>query len=317
VPDNCCDELAVSIIRKEYLYKGHTRFMKPSQLKQYVFKKSDDVDFPFEIKTLEKMPSVALSKNPHRCSFYEIYYLSGGQGTHAIDFQTHVITPPVFHFVSPGQIHYWEQVKPLKGFAIFFTEDFLVIDPSKRTALQQLAIFHGLEKAPYLDVSKTQQQSIISLIHSIELEYTSNKLGSSSVIRSYLNILLVHILRFYQEAHPLAHVGRNYEIVHQFKKLVGKHFRNQWSVEQYAAGAAISPGHLREVVKATTGQTPGKIIRNAMVLESKRLLLHTNKTIADIGYLLTFEDPSYFARFFKRETGMSPSMFRSQSKRFI
>ena len=56
--------------------------------------------------------------------------------------------------------------------------------------------------------------------------------------------------------------------------------------------------------------TPGKIINNEIALEAKRQLAYTDLTIAEICYKLNFEDPSYFSRFFRRETGMTPNVFR-------
>ena len=103
-------------------------------------------------------------------------------------------------------------------------------------------------------------------------------------------------------------------LIKKFKNLVAQHFAEEQSVHAYAERLGVSTGHLSDVIKSMTGSSPGQLIRNEIVLEAKRLLVHTELTIAEIGYSLSFEDPSYFSRFFKRETGMNPAVFRLQTR---
>jgi AraC-like DNA-binding protein len=104
---------------------------------------------------------------------------------------------------------------------------------------------------------------------------------------------------------------RGSAIVSLFKKMVSKNFLTQRSTAFYAQKLGISEAYLHELTKENTGITPGQIIRKEIATEAKRLLAHTTDTISEIGYKLSFDDPSYFGRFFKRETGLSPKSFRS------
>ena len=78
----------------------------------------------------------------------------------------------------------------------------------------------------------------------------------------------------------------------------------------YADQLGVTVSHLSGSVKAVTGLTPGQLIRQEVVLEAKRLFTHTDLTSAEIGHRLSFDDPSYFGRFFKRETAMTTMQFR-------
>ena len=118
--------------------------------------------------------------------------------------------------------------------------------------------------------------------------------------------------RLYIADHPDEHSAKISSLVRRFKQLVSEHFLTEHSVRDYAKRIGISTSHLRDTVKAVTGYAPGHIIREKLVREAKRLLSHSNATVAEIGYRLNFKDPSYFGRFFKRETGMSPVAFRQQ-----
>jgi AraC-like DNA-binding protein len=69
---------------------------------------------------------------------------------------------------------------------------------------------------------------------------------------------------------------------------------------------------LTESLRLEIGLTAGELIRARLLLEAKRLLLHSELTVAEIGYELGFEDPSYFSRFVRREIETSPVELRNQ-----
>jgi AraC-like DNA-binding protein len=74
----------------------------------------------------------------------------------------------------------------------------------------------------------------------------------------------------------------------------------------------VTSGHLSKSVLEHTGQTAGEIIRDRLLLEAQRLLVHSSLNVAEIAISLQFEDPSYFSRFFRRSTRMSPGEFRDR-----
>ncbi|MFD0385057.1 helix-turn-helix domain-containing protein [Streptomyces stramineus] len=82
------------------------------------------------------------------------------------------------------------------------------------------------------------------------------------------------------------------------------------AVGAYAARLGISVGYLNEVVKQTTGRTPGELVRAARTLEAKRLLAGSGLGVGQVARRVGFTDPAYFCRFFRRETGISPGDFR-------
>ncbi len=81
----------------------------------------------------------------------------------------------------------------------------------------------------------------------------------------------------------------------------------------YAAALGLSPGHLNALCREHVRRSAGACIRGRIVLEARRLLRYTDMTAAMIVYSLGFEDPSYFTRFFTRETGLSPRRYRSSA----
>jgi AraC family transcriptional regulator, transcriptional activator of pobA len=76
---------------------------------------------------------------------------------------------------------------------------------------------------------------------------------------------------------------------------------------------AITPNHLTQTVTRLTGKTSLQIIKAKQILEIKRLLAHSSNNVSEIAALFNFPDQSYFTKFFKRETSVSPLQYRTMS----
>ena len=268
---------------------------------------------PLEYLNFSDAPALTQSTNPHRHNFYEVLYVTGGVGTHFIDFNAYPIEPNTFYFISPGQVHYWKTTVPIEGNILVFTNDFLLLAPADYMVLQELSFFHTVEGNPTLKLNETDHLQITSLFQAIAEEFKANDFRTSSVLRAYLHILLVQIQRICATQEIEAVLKQNkiaQKLTRQFKQLVAKQTVTGQSVQEYAGQLGVSVNHLNKTVKAATGYTPGQLIRQEVILEAKRLFQHTDLTATEIGYRLGFDDPSYFGRFFKREVGVSPGQFR-------
>ncbi len=270
-------------------------------------------EIPLEYLNFSDAPALTQSTNPHRHDFYEVLYITGGEGTHFIDFNAYPIEPHTFYFISPGQVHYWKTTVPLEGDILVFTDDFLLLAPADYMVLQELSFFHTVEGSPALKLNEIDHLQVAQLFRTIAEEFKSYDFRTASMLRSYLHILLVQIQRIYAIQEGKAGNGQDkiaQKLTRRFKQLITKQFVTNQSVRGYADQLGVTVNHLNKTVKATTGYTPGQLIRREIVLEAKRLFRHTDLTATEIGYRLAFDDPSYFGRFFKREVGVSPGKFR-------
>ncbi len=251
-------------------------------------------------------------KKPHMHDFYVVHYVSSGSGTCVIDFETYDIVSGSMYFVSPGQLHLWNPDGILQGHVMVFSDDFLSSPDSPVGNVFELEFFNSVANSPMFMLSTAQSNEVALLMGSISREYSSARPGYISVLRSYFHILLVNLKRMFEDRIKQVGVRTENRIVREFKRQVALKSGAQLRVQDYAQDMGISVSRLNAVVKEVTSMTPGRIIRNELVTSAKRMLAHSDLNVAEICYELEFEDPSYFGRFFKRETGYTPSVFREQ-----
>ncbi len=269
----------------------------------------------FAIRPLESLsPSILHpALTPHRHDFYEIVWITEGQGTLSIDLDHYPIQPNTLCLLAPGQIHTWQVEQTPVGFVLGFTHRFFAESPKDSSALIELPFFQDVGAAPVLSADEEQAELFSQTCTQLLRESQRPLPGQATLLRSYLRILLIEARRL-QEAGPdtIHPAEARFALTRQFMLLVEQHYLETCSVADYAALLHVTANHLVETVKATLGQPAGKIIRERLLLEAKRLLRYTDLSVAEIATGLNFEDPSYFSRFFKDRTGLSPSEFRTR-----
>ena len=105
---------------------------------------------------------------------------------------------------------------------------------------------------------------------------------------------------------------RNLLLYKHFKSLLDRHFVENKSTAFYAKQINITQHHLNSVLKNMTGKTATQVIRARSILEAKRLLTFTDKTVSEIAASLNYFDSSYFTKIFKMETGIAPVVFKNR-----
>ncbi|MDH4460288.1 MAG: AraC family transcriptional regulator [Flectobacillus sp.] len=252
---------------------------------------------------------------PHRHDdFYEILFLTQGEGIHTIDFQQYAIRPNTIFFLSPGQIHELALSEDVQGYIILFTSSFYHFNKTDPHKLFELPFFYNLsqETPPiYLDNAECIQ-TLTNLFReaiSENKQYLSDK---DEAIRALLDLILIQCKRIYPLSQQDEKTNKGKIIVKRFKQLIEEKCKENLSVKDYANLLAISPNYLSETVKSVTGRTSTDLINDRMILEIKRLLKHTDMGISEIAYSLNFADQSYFSKYFKKLTGLSPLEFRNE-----
>ncbi|MDQ0844390.1 AraC-like DNA-binding protein [Streptomyces sp. V1I6] len=166
-----------------------------------------------------------------------------------------------------------------------------------------------LAERPWRDLDEQTHERTAHLIADLDDEYRRGAAGFATVLRALLHILVVRTARLPEPAPPPP-LTRPGAVAEEFLRLVARNEPALWSAAACADRIGVSGGYLAEAVKAATGRTPGRLIREARTHEAKRLLARTDLTVRQVADRVGFTDPAYFCRFFRRETGVSPGAFR-------
>jgi len=264
----------------------------------------------FEILRFEKMEEPNVD-DFHKHSFYEILWTEKGKSKQIIDYNEYEVKPNSLFFISPNQVHYFEEWKPLMGGTILFTEDFFLIGRTNKDILFELSFLDNLYSNPCIQFSATKFKDLLEVIHQMETEQQL-KNRNNSIVQSYLHILLAHVQRHVDSS---ANAGNSKKYLLQFKLFkqeLEKYFREKKPPGFYAEKLNITLHHLNLICKEITNNTVTEIIKSRSILEAKRLLTFTEKTISEIAFELNYIDSSYFAKTFKSQTNLTPQQFRAE-----
>lgn len=252
---------------------------------------------------------------PHAHDFYMGVLITAGSGTHEIEFNRYDIKPGRVFMLAPGQAHTWTLSDDINGYIFFHTKEFYDLNFSAEKA-GNYPFFCSLRNSPLIVLKKAVQKKIDSLFSEIVKEYHQQELMKFKKIFSLVNILYIDLSREYlpqkmRDSQNLAYLTR----VQQLEELINKNFVEIKSPGQYARMMYVSEKHLNRMVKVSLNKTTSDVITERIILEAKRLLVFSQKSIAEIVTALGYTDSAYFFRFFKKKTGFTPTAFQEQFRR--
>jgi AraC family transcriptional activator of pobA len=247
----------------------------------------------------------------HRHDFYYILIIKKGTGQHEIDFTNYEIAGHTIFMMRPGQVHSLNLKAKSTGYLIQFKTDFLYSHNSASQNHLTKLIQYNLYNLEPEGFNKIEGILLEAL-----KEYTDKAKGYQEVLKANLSIFLIELLRQRHEKvmPPVASTPYAQEKLEHFLELVETNITTQKQVSQYTDLLHLSSYQLSAITKTLLNKTPSEIINDYIILEAKRQLLATSNQVSQIAYHLGYEDASYFTRFFKKHTGLSPESFRQNSK---
>ncbi|WP_159470338.1 AraC family transcriptional regulator [Dyadobacter sp. 3J3] len=266
----------------------------------------------FLVDRFEEMVEPENIEFPHKHNFYSVMWITKGNSKQHIDFKNYSISENTLFFISPGQLHLFEEWEDIEGFIILFTENFLLQIFQDKNILFELSFLDNLYENPFLQLTKEDTNILQPIVDLIYDESNRNE-KSIDIIQALLLVLLRRIQKIFSPKTNQNKSKQQIVIFKQFKKLVDLNFAKKLSVSDYASQLNISTNQLNTFVKATIGKTTTEIIQERIILEAQQLLQFSELTVSQIADQLGFEDSSYFARYFKKQIGLSPIDFRNIS----
>lgn len=242
---------------------------------------------------------------PHKHDeYYELIFLSDGEGFHCIETEKYLVSTPEFYFLKPGQLHFWQFTSIPKGFVILFKDSH----------------FNGLEENDlidlYLQLSENTRIKIQKEIYPEHIlteilnEYSLNTNYSEQIIHGLLKALFGKLLHI-SENNPYKFI-LPLSLFDKFQQLLIKECPRLHKVNDFADLLFTTPQNLNTICRKHSGKSASEIITAQILLEAKRYILHTDNTINEIADILSFNDASYFVKFFKKTEGLTPVQFRAK-----
>ena len=248
---------------------------------------------------------------PHRHDYYTIVVTRHARGVHVIDFKEHELTGNQVFFIAPGQMHQIVEEEQSSGYAIVFTEEFLIRNGIRRSLIDDLNLFRSYGESPPLELEGFELQFLSDRCESMIELTTTGKKYTYEALGAHLKLLLIecqNLCSINPEGHD---ASSGASLVRDFKELLDLHFTEWHSSSSYAEALNVSPDHLNRVVRSTTGKTAKEHVQARITIGAKRLLYFTDLSIKEIGYDLGFSEPGNFSAFFKKCTGHPPSHYRN------
>jgi AraC family transcriptional activator of pobA len=275
----------------------------------------DDQAFDFiHIETIASRSSVhdwLIRAHRHR-NLFQILVIETGGGDMTFEAATLAFTAPAAILVPPTIAHGFRFIaRETDGWVVSFTEDVATaLGERSGEALKRL---RALAADPVIPLEGTSESKRLSaLCADLQQESFLAREGFRLAMRGLLALIAIEVARLAASrartgAVTLAAADATVEAL---RKLVDEHFRKERLISFYAERLAMTTDRLNDHVKRVSGVTAGHLIRQRVLTEAKRALVFTGQPIQEISHDLAFADPSHFARFFRKQTGMTPQEFR-------
>lgn len=287
-----------------------------SEIPKYAFE--PDVVTGNPVFRIDKNDSVVNYKKadflvPHRKDYYFMAFVKQGNSRHWIDMTPYVLKPNTFYFTVPHQVHLKEETAPITGISLSFSEAFLAMDESR--SMKELPVIQNPLNGHELEMDDADVTFLDDMLERIYIEYHTRNKWQQGMLVAYMKVLLIFLSRIYNEKINIGETMPEKLLLKKFLANINERFGDTHEVADYASMMNISAGHFSEVIKEQSGKSPIAHIHERLLLEAKRLLFHTSLSGKEIAFRLGFEDDSYFIRFFKRLTGLTPVAFRSSIRK--
>jgi len=252
---------------------------------------------------------------PHGHDFYLSVLFTRGSGIHEVDFQTFDIRPGYIFLLSPGQVHHWRVSEDIDGYIIFHKKEFYDLNFTYER-IEHFPFFASSQHAPIIQLRKEQATALAVQFRLIIDEYKSKYLMHFQKICSMLNVLYVDLARIYLPARR-TNKHKEIQLAHMLRlnELIDGNFKDIKSPANYAKNMFMSEKNLNMICKIILNKTVSIVITDRVILEAKRMLIHTNLNVVQISLDLGYMDNSYFTRVFKKTTGETPLEFRDNYRR--
>lgn len=273
----------------------------------------EDLSLGFEFLSINDRYARTQSnlRQPHRAAFYLILWFKNGTPVHTVDFHQVHPQPDSFLFVRKDAVQFFDQQNAFETSTLLFTDTFFCETEQDHRFLQSSPLFNDFTgnqgPVPLLGTNRLRD---IWLWMQQEESHPADTFHSQ-MLRKYLYSFLLEAEREQlNKGKGIRMQGANFEYFINFKELLEQHFRTEKGIGFYATQLFISAKVLTHITQLMLGKTPKQLLDERVLLEARRLLVHTENPIKTISFYIGFDETTNFNKFFKKHSGQTPAAFR-------
>lgn len=249
-----------------------------------------------------------------RNNYFTLIIITSGEGLAKVDLCEYPFKENTLFAFYPYQPFMLISKRPLVGISIQFHHDFFCIYRHHKEIAANGILFNNVYEQPFIILDENAKIALLNIVREIVAELKTDALRRDEVLVSYLKIMLVLATRIkvqqqsIQETKALS--GKQQVIVQNLRNAIEENFRMMHSASDYADMLHVTPVALARVTKNHFNKTLSDLITERIIVEAKRELYLTDKTVKEIAYELGYDDEYYFSRVFKVKTEISPQIYR-------
>ncbi|MDR6762079.1 YesN/AraC family two-component response regulator [Flavobacterium sp. 2755] len=248
-----------------------------------------------------------------RNNYFTIIIITSGEGVAKVDLCEYAFQENTLFAFYPYQPFMLASEGTLTGISIQFHHDFFCIYRHHKEIAANGILFNNIYQQPFILLDQNNKQTLMNIVREIVNELKVDALRKDEVLVSYLKIFLVLATRIKLEQQSIENVNGNEKqtlIIQNLRNAIEDNFRTKHSASDYADMLHVTPTVLARTAKNHFNMTLSDLITERIIVEAKRELYLTNKTVKEIAYELGYDDEYYFSRVFKGKTDISPQIYR-------
>jgi AraC-like DNA-binding protein len=244
---------------------------------------------------------------------YSVVFVEEGEGVYHADFGAFPFRGPVLLFSTPLQLIYLEPQQPCTFRMLQFHSDFYCIEYHKAQVACNGLLFNNIYIEPSVKLNEREARVFKQLLDDLTEEFDTT--GCDEIVmRGYLQLLLAKSSSIkMKSAANMQDPQDKDEQMEKFRELLDQHYLTLHKPSDYADMLAMSANNFTKRCTKYFKKSPSAMIQERLILEAKKQLHLTRRSIKEIAFSLQFSDEFYFSRFFKKFTKVSPQTFRQQT----
>ena len=271
------------------------------------FQFDDHTSIPFKLVDLKPSPDGDRNTLPHRHNYYELFVFDEVGIGHSIDFGNYPVRQQELHLVPPGRVHLLRRGKETTGHVLLFSRDFYHLQMQAEEQLSNEMLLNHQQSTFAFKCSPPEYQLVKQIIEIIRQSSDPEGIHREAIVALQLNAILQLIKSKLPNAATQAAPP---DVSFQFIQSMNEQFQKRQQIQEYCEELNVSSGQLNEMCKRRFGKSASALLKDRLLLEGKRLLLHSNLSNKEIASFLGMDDPNYFSRWVSKNCECSPKELR-------